>query len=122
MARPHSPAERLRDAEYRKKNRDTILAKNRLRYRSDDLKKKYGITEQDYNDMLYAQDCCCAICGHSPDERLVVDHDHSTGLIRGLLCDPCNLMLGQANDDQQKLINGAAYLSNSQTSQTICNN
>jgi hypothetical protein len=58
--------------------------------------KVYGITEEQYNAMLAAQKNVCAICGGPPrrKRRLAVDHCHATGRVRALLCDPCNLKLG----------------------------
>lgn len=62
--------------------------------RDYDLKRAYGITLEDYKNMLKAQNGCCAICGKTGLERkLVVDHNHTTGKIRGLLCDKCNIGL-----------------------------
>lgn len=57
------------------------------------LMERYGITKEQYNDMLIAQGCRCAFCGRHRSEfkrRLHVDHDHKTGKVRGLLCIGCN--------------------------------
>lgn len=61
------------------------------------LKRQYGISLQDYDNLLKRQNGNCAICGipHSdPWNILHVDHDHETGDIRGLLCGTCNSALG----------------------------
>lgn len=61
--------------------------------RSYALMKKYGITLEQYNQMLDKQDHCCAICDKHKSEfnqNLAVDHNHVTGEIRGLLCTYCN--------------------------------
>ena len=67
------------------------------------LKHSYGITPEDYEKMLEAQGHRCAICGTMENgksrwpgvrRKLCVDHDHSTGKVRGLLCSSCNLTLG----------------------------
>lgn len=68
-------------------------------YRRDyNLKKSFGINHDDYSRMLAAQGNCCALCGGSEPggkhARFVVDHDHKTRQIRGVLCNPCNVRLG----------------------------
>jgi hypothetical protein len=60
------------------------------------LKKKFGITLKDYDNLLKSQDYSCYICGKLQSEinkHLDVDHNHKTGKIRGLLCAYCNRML-----------------------------
>lgn len=77
------------------------------------LLQTYGITKEQYTELLLGQDYKCAICPRSHfDERngLVVDHDHTTGTIRALLCDRCNVGLGSFGDDIQRLLNAANYL------------
>lgn len=59
------------------------------------LRYKYGLTQQDYDDLLASQNGVCAICGKPPGKRrLHIDHCHQTELIRGLLCTGCNTRLG----------------------------
>lgn len=63
------------------------------RSRASHLKRVYGITLQQYQDLLDSQGGCCAICGKHHTEfarHLAVDHDHATGEIRGCLCSNCN--------------------------------
>jgi hypothetical protein len=82
-------------------------------YRRHHLKKKFGITPEDYEDMVAAQDGKCAICATadtSPDAWFCVDHDHTTGKVRGLLCRTCNTSIGQAGDDPARLRKAIAYL------------
>ena len=76
--------------------------------------KRYGLTPEQYESMLERQNGVCAIChtsnpggGH---RYLYVDHDHSTGEIRGLLCRDCNLMLGHSKDNQDSLQEAVRYL------------
>lgn len=58
-------------------------------------KRKFGITVEQYDEMLAAQNGACGICSKPPEKkRLAIDHDHETGAIRGLLCVPCNAALG----------------------------
>lgn len=61
--------------------------------RANHLLKKYGISEEQYNDLLRKQNGCCGVCGRPADvfkRRLSVDHDHDSRFIRGLLCFTCN--------------------------------
>lgn len=77
------------------------------------LKKKYGLTQGDYNRILAEQDGKCAICETTEPgryDRFRVDHCHETNKVRGLLCDSCNLMLGKAKDDPEILRRAVAYL------------
>jgi hypothetical protein len=60
--------------------------------RNRQLQKAYGITSRDYAEMAQKQNYLCAICDEN--EKLVVDHDHKTGRVRGLLCIRCNGGLG----------------------------
>jgi len=60
------------------------------------LKKQYGITLEDYGRVLADQGGGCAVCGERPKKfRLAVDHDHTTGVVRGLLCVKCNTTIGK---------------------------
>ena len=85
--------------------------------RNYNLMKNYGITSADYDDMLKKQDYKCAICQspstNSRSKYFMVDHDHDTGAVRGLLCHKCNTLLGHANDDTTILNNAIKYLNSS---------
>lgn len=74
--------------------------------------RKYGLTVDDLAAMEDAQDGRCLICGR-PEETLVIDHCHSTGKVRGLLCGLCNLGLGAFRDRPHVLASAMAYLINS---------
>lgn len=66
------------------------------------LQSLYGITLKQYNEMFEVQNGCCAICGKHQNEfkkALYVDHNHKTGMIRGLLCGKCNTTLGYIEKD-----------------------
>lgn len=83
--------------------------------------KRHGLTPDQYDAMLAAQNGSCAICGAtSPrsknSKRMFVDHCHVTGRIRGLLCSPCNTMLGLATDSPTRLRAAAEYLERLSTS------
>jgi Recombination endonuclease VII len=76
-------------------------------------KNRYGMTYEEYQALLDKQLRCCAICKMSVEQNgrlLAVDHDHSTGQVRQILCDRCNRMLGQVQDDPNILIAAADYL------------
>lgn len=80
------------------------------RYRREaGLRAQYGISVQDYERMYEAQAGRCGICGEVP-ERIVVDHCHATGVVRGLLCSPCNVALGGFRDRVDLLDAAKAYL------------
>lgn len=74
------------------------------------LRKVYGITEGAYKERSRTQKHRCKICGKKNinKRRLVVDHKGRK--VRGLLCDPCNLMLGIAKDSPRRLMKAASYL------------
>lgn len=80
--------------------------------RAGHLKRKYGISLADYERMFEAQGGVCAICGEArPEERtLHVDHDHATGVIRGLLCFRCNNALGDFREEYELFRRAADYL------------
>lgn len=73
------------------------------------LKKNYGITSEQYDEILTRQDHKCAICG-TFCERPFVDHDHSTGRIRGLLCMKCNFGIGNFTENITVLESAIKYL------------
>lgn len=73
-------------------------------------KKKYGITREEYRDLLTQQNGECIICHSCLNEELRVDHDHITGEVRGLLCSNCNAGLGFFKEDPQRLENAKRYL------------
>lgn len=75
------------------------------------LQYKYKISLEEYNSLHETQQGLCAICQEPPSSRgLVVDHDHDTGVVRGLLCDSCNVGIGALKDDPKILRNAALYL------------
>ena len=76
------------------------------------LKKHYGITPAIYEALLIKQHGACAICRKKNlgTRRLAVDHNHTTGKIRGLLCAKCNSGLGLFNDSVSLLISAMDYL------------
>lgn len=108
------------------KHRERLLAARRLRYATSTdvrerfkrynkewrLKRLFGITQTDYNNMLADQGGKCAIC-QQPNRALgkiqkpyalAVDHSHDTGKVRGLLCNRCNPWLGWFEDNQERIM------------------
>lgn len=87
-------------------------------YTSRYLQRAYGITTQDYRCIHTEQNGKCAICGgegfvmntERHKAKLVVDHDHATGQIRGLLCHNCNRALGLFHDNTETLEAAIRYL------------
>lgn len=71
--------------------------------------RKYGLTVDDYEAMRSSQKGACLICGDEPS-RLVVDHCHATGAVRGLLCARCNVAIGILRDDPSLMRRAAEYL------------
>jgi len=73
------------------------------------LMKLFSLTPEDYKTIFKFQQGFCAIC-ERPLKKANVDHRHTDGLIRGLLCWICNKMLGLARDNPEFLRRGAGYL------------
>lgn len=97
--RRNTPAQRKNHARYmRKYYRD-----HSEMWRENGLKRKYGLTLAEYNRLLANQNGHCAICPATIGEekrmrKLFVDHDHTTGKVRGLLCSRCNSAVGHLRD------------------------
>lgn len=91
-----------------------LLATQPERARRYQLKAKYGITAAEFDTMLAAQGGGCAVCGTTEPpgrgQRFHVDHCHSTGRVRGLLCNECNVGLGKFKDSTDLLRRAAEYL------------
>ena len=91
-----------------------IYARTRKQSRERHLVRKYGVSLADYDAMLAAQNGVCAICSAPESEQFHqvfhVDHCHSTGEVRGLLCRGCNHILGTVRDDPAVLQSAIDYL------------
>lgn len=106
------------DEDYREKTKKKVSEYNKKHpeiKKNSHLMYDFGITLEDYNNLLVKQDYKCAICGsklpkNSKTKHLVVDHDHKTGKVRGLLCQCCNFGLGQFGDSIENLKNAIKYL------------
>jgi len=77
-----------------------------------DLKRKYGISLEEYDLLFKSQGKTCAICKSkkSSGKGWHTDHDHKTGAIRGILCHFCNLALGHFKDDPDIMKHSIKYL------------
>jgi hypothetical protein len=76
------------------------------------IKQKYGITKDQYEQLFATQNGCCALCGRkeAEDNRLHIDHCHTTMVVRGLLCGHCNKALGLFRDNPDVIDRASAYL------------
>lgn len=98
---------------YREQNPD----KAKRAVRAATIKKKFNITLEQYEELLTQQEYKCAICGcdyqtykQEKNAEFCIDHNHSTGEVRGLLCSVCNKVLGQLQDNPYILRKAAEYL------------
>lgn len=74
------------------------------------LAKRYGITLEQYAAMWERQSGRCGVCRRE-HRRMVVDHDHDTGIVRGILCHRCNVCLGGLGDNLDGVMKAVLYLS-----------
>lgn len=86
-------------------------ARNSESHKKSNLKKNYGLTLEQWGDMLSNQKGCCAICSCSMTSPNV-DHCHETGRVRGLLCATCNGGLGMFKDCVPLLEKAIIYIKN----------
>ncbi|WP_415651065.1 endonuclease VII domain-containing protein [Rhodococcus qingshengii] len=79
-------------------------------HRDIHLRKAYGMTQDEYDQLMDSQGGCCAICKSSDVDVWHIDHCHTTGRVRGILCPHCNRGLGMFRDQPQFLRDAALYL------------
>lgn len=109
---------RAYQAKYREKNREKIRETCRGKYEQSyiqQVKSKYGISAEDYYNILDHQRDSCLVClklftYDSKSNKPHIDHDHKTGKVRGILCNHCNAALGQARDSIPILKNMIKYI------------
>lgn len=109
----HTPKGQESSKAYRANNHERLKAQKRLEWKSiseEDrirravyfrnaaLGRKYGITIEQYEQMVTTQNGVCDICGGTSKKGLVVDHNHTTKKVRSLLCVACNAQLGTVED------------------------
>jgi len=94
-----NPEKKLQINKRRRRHYQTDGGARRERNKRNSLKQLYGLTIERFHEMRKEQNYCCACCGlhesKSTKGTLYVDHDHSTGKVRALLCNRCNIILGQ---------------------------
>lgn len=86
---------------------------------------KYKMTVSEYDQLLESQNGCCFVCKRTPEQlgkRLFVDHNHSTGKVRGLLCPRCNSLLSAFNENVALACNAVEYLMTPPASNTPLRN
>ena len=101
--------QKLYQKEYKHKSKEA----GKITTRNKKLKALYGISIEDYTNLFLIQKGCCAICDRHQSNfkmSLSVDHCHSTGKVRGLLCHACNLTLGMVKDSTFVLKKAISYL------------
>jgi hypothetical protein len=110
--------EKIRD--WHRKNR---AGKTQEQRRAPHLKRMYGMTPEQYSELLLKQGGTCALCpartGKASGGYLFVDHDHRTGNVRGLLCVSCNTALGLLGDDPEHLTRALRYLQSNALSSVL---
>lgn len=89
---------------------NSITDRGRARARAAALKRNYGITVAEFDQRLIDQRGLCACCERQLNEHLVVDHDHDSGVVRGILCFGCNTGLGQLGDNAEGAHRAETYL------------
>jgi hypothetical protein len=94
-------------------NRKRKSGRNKLKpgaQRKYVLKRKYGITEAEFVALNDLRNGRCDVCKKIPPYPLRVDHDHNSGLVRGLLCQGCNVAIGLLGDDLEGVMRAVDYL------------
>ena len=103
--------EKIREVnrQYREKNRQVLRDKERER--------RFGITRHEYAELFHNQNGVCAICFQPENatrngkiKALAVDHDHTSGKIRGLLCADCNMGIGKLKENKDNFLSAIKYL------------
>lgn len=117
--------ERIKEAVKKdyQKNKEARKAQKKEKYQrtkdlvwENNIQKKYGISKEDYDEILKSQNGGCAICGTDKQVgrgRLHVDHCHTSNKVRGILCSKCNAGIGQLNDSIELLSSAIKYLEDS---------
>lgn len=109
---PETAEERKKRNEYlakwRLKNVDKVKEQSRVKH----LQRKFNLTAEQYDTMSKTQGGVCAICQDKCETgmNLAVDHCHTTGKIRGLLCKNCNTAIGLFKEDTDNMLKAIKYI------------
>lgn len=101
------------NVEHRSQKQREWYQNNKDRIRDLQLQNQFGITIKQYDTMLLLQNGVCGLCGGDSDAKnktFAVDHDHSNGRIRALLCRGCNVGIGNLKDSPELLEKAASYI------------
>jgi hypothetical protein len=100
--------DKVREHRKRSPKRSYSIEAKRIIHR----RNRYGVTPEAYDAMLVKQAGACKVCGKKPKQNkvLVVDHCHETEKIRGLLCTPCNVAIGNLGDNEAGLLRALNYI------------
>ena len=113
----------IQNKEYNLKNKEKVAAigkewaaRNKEKIKETKIRRKFGIGLKEKGEIFEAQGNACAICKCTENGRARdwdVDHCHTTGKVRGILCSNCNRALGLFQDNKQNLLRAAVYLGES---------
>ena len=95
------------------------MAKAAARQRRWVLQDRYGLTEETFESIRASQGNACAICGEQFTKTPHIDHDHASGVIRGLLCQTCNHGIGLLGENVHVLEKAIAYLTRSRSLRAV---
>lgn len=103
-----------KDKEKRKSYLSRYYKDNTEKYKWSSIKNFYGLSKEEYLEILVDQNNSCKLCmkpfGKVLTTKLHVDHCHETNKIRGILCMPCNVALGMLGDNEEGLTRALSYV------------
>lgn len=93
-------------------SRNCVACRSNDKYRKELKLKIRGVTEEEYDGLIYQQNNKCAICENKlgKGQDITIDHCHNTNIVRGILCRNCNMGLGQFRDSIRTIKNAVKYL------------
>jgi hypothetical protein len=103
-AKDNPEKKRKHGLDWKKRNIESVREKGFAYH----IEKTYGLSVDEYNKILENQNALCAIC--KENKKLWIDHNHSTGTVRGLLCPSCNSLIGYLETYEHLLTKAVQYL------------